>query len=114
VPSVSLDDFVSVNDDDVVVAWIDVEGASGAVLTSGGRVLSHASLVYIEVETEQVWRGQWLDVDVARYLADCDLVPVLRDIQRPHQYNVVFASAALAATPRMARLCDAVYRPAED
>ena len=61
-----------------------------------------------------MWRGQWLDVDVARYLADCDLVPVLRDIQRPHQYNVVFASAALAATPRMARLCDAVYRSAED
>lgn len=114
VPSVPLDDFVSIDDDDVVVAWIDVEGASGAVLTSGEKVLSHASLVYIEVENEQVWRGQWLDVDVVRYLADCDLVPVLRDIQRPHQYNVVFASAALAATPRMARLCDAVYRPTED
>ena len=111
VPSVPLDDFVSVNDDDVVVAWIDVEGASGPVLNSGEKVLSHASLVYIEVENEQVWRGQWLDVDVARFLADCDLVPVLRDIQRPHQYNVIFASAELAATPQMARLCDAVYRP---
>lgn len=111
VPSVPLDDFVSVNAEDVVVAWIDVEGASGAVLTSGEKVLSHASLVYIEVESEQVWRGQWLDVDVARYLADCGLVPVLRDVLRPHQYNVVFARADLAAAPQMARLCDAVYRP---
>lgn len=114
VPSVPLDDFVSINDDDVVVAWIDVEGATGPVLSSGEKVLSHASLVYIEVENEPVWRGQWLDVDVARYLSECGLVPVLRDIQRPHQYNVVFASAELAAAPRMARLCDAVYRPVDD
>ncbi len=111
VPSVPLDDFVSVSDDDVVVAWIDVEGASGEVLTSGEKVLSQASLVYIEVENEQVWKGQWLDVDVARQLAECGLVPVLRDIQRPHQYNVVFARAEVAAMPEMARLCDAVYRP---
>lgn len=114
VPSVPLDDFVSVNDDDVVVAWIDVEGASGPVLRSGEKVLSHASLVYIEVENEPVWKGQWLDVDVARYLGECGLVPVLRDIQRPHQYNVVYVRAELAAAPRMARLCDAVYRPVED
>ena len=111
VPSVPLDEFVSIDEDDVVVAWIDVEGASGEVLTSGANVLSHASLVYIEVEKEQVWEGQWLDVDVANYLADCGLVPVLRDIQRRHQYNVVFAKAELAATPEMARLCDEVYRP---
>ena len=114
VPSVPLDDFVSVDDDDVVVAWIDVEGASGAVLSSGEKVMSQASLVFIEVESEQVWKGQWLDVDVARYLGRCGLVPVLRDIRRPHQYNVVYVAAELAAAPRMARLCDAVYRPADD
>lgn len=112
VPSVPLDDFISVNDDDVVVAWIDVEGASGPVLSSGEKVLSHASLVYIEVENEPVWEGQWLDVDVARFLTDCGLVPVLRDVQRRHQYNVVFARADLAADPRVARRCNAVYRPA--
>lgn len=111
VPSVPLDDFVSVADDDVVVAWIDVEGASGPVLSSGEKVLSRASLVYIEVESEPVWDGQWLDVDVARFLSGCGLVPVLRDVQRRHQYNVVFASADLAADPRLARRCAAVYRP---
>lgn len=110
VPSKPLDDVVSVADDDAVVAWIDVEGASGAVLSSGQKVLSHASLVYIEVENEQVWDGQWLDGDVARFLAGCDLVPVLRDVQRRHQYNVVFASAEIAAQPRTARLANRVYR----
>ncbi len=112
VPSTPLDTFLSVGGDDVVVAWIDVEGASGAVLSSGAQVLSRASLVYIEVESEPLWEGQWLDDDVARFFADCGLVPVLRDNQRPHQYNVVFANAEIASQPRMARLCNAVYRRA--
>lgn len=110
VPSVPLDDFVSVEAGDVVVAWIDVEGATGQVLRSGRKVLSHASLVYVEVETEPVWEDQWLDVDVARFLAECGLVPVLRDVQRKHQYNVVFASADLAVDPKVARAADRVYR----
>jgi FkbM family methyltransferase len=112
VPSTPLDTFLSVGDDDVVVAWIDVEGASGPVLSSGVKVLSRASLVYIEVESEPLWDGQWLDIDVARFFADCGLVPVLCDNQRPHQYNVVFASAEIASQRRMARLCNAVYRRA--
>lgn len=114
VPSVPLDDFVTISDDEVVVAWIDVEGASGSVLQSGAKTLSRTSLLHIEVENETVWDGQWLDVDVARFLADCGMVPVLRDVQRPHQYNVVFASAELAADPRLARRCDAVYRRKRD
>lgn len=112
VPSTPLDSFLEVGDDDVIVAWIDVEGASGPVLSSGAKVLSRASLVYIEVESEPLWEGQWLDGDVARFFADCGLVPVFRDNQRPHQYNVVFASAELAAQPRIARLCNAIYRRA--
>ena len=112
VPSTPLDDFVSVADDDVVVAWIDVEGASGPVLSSGEKVLSRASLVYIEVESEQVWDGQWLDVDVARFLTGCGLVPVLRDVQRQHQYNVVFAAAGIAADPAIARRANQLFRRA--
>jgi hypothetical protein len=115
VPAARLDDVVrreaDLDDGDAVVAWIDVEGATGPVLSSGRKVLSHASLVYVEVETEPVWDGQWLDVDVARFLAGCGLVPVLRDVQRKHQHNVVFASAHLATDPAMARLADRVYRP---
>lgn len=112
VPSVRLDDFVSVADDDVVVAWIDVEGATGQVLSSGQKVLARASLVYVEVESEQVWDGQWLDTDVARFLAGCGLVPVMRDVQRAHQYNVVYVDAELASRRRIARQVNAIYRRA--
>lgn len=111
VPSVPLDDFIRVQDHDAVVAWIDVEGSSRQVLSSGREVLSRAELVYIEVEKEQVWDGQWLDTDVAAFFADSGLVPVLRDIQRRHQYNVVFAAADLANDPLVTRLRDDVYRP---
>ena len=116
VPAARLDDVVrreaDLDDGDAVVAWIDVEGASRQVLTSGEDTLRRASFVYIEVESAPVWEGQWLDVDVARHLASCGLVPVLRDVQRPGQYNVVFARADLAALPQMARVCEATYRRA--
>lgn len=114
VPAARLDDVVrretDLGDGDDVVAWIDVEGASQQVLSSGEGVLRRAALVYIEVESQPVWDGQWLDVDVARFLAGCDLVPVLRDVQRPGQYNVVYARADIAARPEMARLCELTYR----
>lgn len=110
VPSRRLDGLVDVEESDVVVAWIDVEGASGSVLSSGEAVLKRTSLVYIEVESEPLWEDQWLDVDVARFLAGCGLVPVLRDVQRPHQYNVVYAAADLAVQPRMAKLANRVLR----
>lgn len=114
VPSATLDDVVlretDLGDDDVVVAWIDVEGASREVLLSARRVLDRVVLLYIEVERQPLWEGQWLDLDVARHLAAHGLVPVLRDTQRPGQYNVVYARADLAARPAMARLCDTTYR----
>lgn len=110
VRSVRLDDSVRIARDDVVVAWIDVEGANKQVLTSGCDVLARTSLLYVEVENEPVWDGQWLDVDVADFLAGFGMVPVLRDFQRPHQYNVVFAAAALADDPLVERVRDEVFR----
>lgn len=110
VESVRLDDQVTVGADDVVVAWVDVEGASEIVLTSSRDVLAHASLVYIEVESETVWAGQWLDTDVAGFFTDLGFTPILRDTARPHQYNVVFASPAVAADPAVAAAVAATYR----
>lgn len=109
VESVRLDDQVSVGPDDVVVAWVDVEGASEIVLTSSRDVLAHASVVYIEVEKEVVWAGQWLDTDVARFFADLGFVPLMRDRARPHQYNVVFARPTVAADPTVAAAVEAAY-----
>jgi FkbM family methyltransferase len=97
VEAARVDDLVRLADDDRVVAWIDVEGASDAVLAGSREVLARTDAVYIEVETEEVWPGQWLDVDVARFLLSLGMFPAVRDLQRPHQYNVVFLSARLGA-----------------
>jgi FkbM family methyltransferase len=97
VEAARVDDLVQLAEDDRVVAWIDVEGASDAVLAGSREVLARTDAVYIEVETEEVWSGQWLDVDVARFLLSLGMFPAVRDLQRPHQYNVVFLSARLAA-----------------
>jgi len=110
VESVRLDDFLALGPDDRLVAWVDVEGATEVVLGSGPEVLRRTSLIYIEVEREAKWHDQWLDVDVARHLAGLGFVPIARDAQRPHQYNVVFASADLAADPEVARLVADTYR----
>jgi FkbM family methyltransferase len=112
VESTPLDRFLTVLDDDRLVAWIDVEGASETVLRGSRSTLARASLVHIEVESEPVWGGQWLDVDVARFFADLGFVPIMRDIQRRWQYNVVFASGDVATRPDVARAAARVYRPA--
>ena len=113
VPSVRLDDHLSLSADDRVVAWIDVEGANEIVLTGSGGVLDQTDAVFIEVESEPIWEGQWLDGDVATYLADHGLVPVARDIFKPHlhQYNVVFARDEHARDPRTGRQAAELLEP---
>ncbi|HET7430236.1 MAG TPA: FkbM family methyltransferase [Nocardioides sp.] len=101
VTSVRVDDLLTLTDDDRLVAWIDVEGASDQVLTGGREVLRRAAAVYIEVESVDLWPGQWLDADVAAYLHELGKVPAIRDVQRARQYNVVFLDAALAARPEV-------------
>ncbi len=111
VPAVRVDDLVSLEPDDRLVVWIDVEGASQQVLEGGREVLARADAVYIEVERDAAWHGQWLDVDVARYFEELDKVPAMRDIQRPHQYNVVFLDAELAARDDVSARAASVLRP---
>lgn len=103
VPAVPVDDLTEVGPEDRVVAWVDVEGATGQVLPGGVAALARAAAVFIEVESSPTWDGQWLDADVAAYFEALGKIPVLRDIQRPHQYNVVFLDPELAARPEIAR-----------
>lgn len=112
VPGVRLHDVVPLGDDDVVAAWIDVEGALGRVLPGNEETLRRASVVFVEVETEPVWHGQWLDTDVAGWFRDLGMVPLLRDLQRPWQYNLVLVSADLARDPAVVRRAAEVLRPA--
>ncbi len=71
--------------------WIDVEGAAGDVLAGATQALrKDVALVYIELENRTSWKGQWLDQDVARFLAGYDFLPLARDMQTPWQYNQLF------------------------
>ena len=113
VPSVRLDDHLALSPAERVVAWIDVEGSNEIVLSGGGAVLDQTHAVFIEVESEPIWEGQWLDGEVASFLGDHGLVPVARDIFKPHrhQYNVVFARPEHARDPRTGRQAAAVLEP---
>ncbi len=112
VPGVRLDDAVPLGADDRMVAWIDVEGALGAVLPGGRETLSRAAAVYVEVEAEPIWDGQWLDRDVLEWFGGIGLVPLLRDRQRREQYNVLFVPEKLAGTPEAQELVRRALRPA--
>jgi FkbM family methyltransferase len=90
VPAGRVDDLLTLREQDRVVAWIDVEGASERFLEGARDVLARAAVIQIEVENEEVWPGQWLDTEVNRYLDSIGKIPVMRDVQRPHQYNVLY------------------------
>jgi FkbM family methyltransferase len=111
VEAVRIDDLVHPSATDRIVAWIDVEGGSDAVLTGAREVLTRAAAVYIEVESVELWSGQWLDVDVARFFRDIGKVPAMRDIQRRNNYNVVFVGAELAAEQQIIERAARVLRP---
>lgn len=112
VPGVRLDDAVPLGAEDRMVAWIDVEGALGAVLPASGATLGRAAAVYVEVEAEPMWDGQWLDLDVLEWFEGIGMVPVLRDRQRREQYNVLLVPTAAAATPEVTRIVRRALRPA--
>jgi FkbM family methyltransferase len=112
VPGVRLDDAVPLSDDDRLVAWIDVEGALGAVLPGSSRTLGRAAAVYVEVEAEPIWEGQWLDRDVLDWFEGIGMVPLLRDRQRREQYNVLLVPREAAARPEVTNLVRRALRPA--
>lgn len=113
VPAVRIDDAVSTGPDDTVVAWIDVEGANQPVLESAVGLLQRTVLVFIEVEDEEIWPGQWLDTDVAWFFAGLGMVPIFRDIQAParhFQHNVVYAVPEVAEQRRTAEMINRLFR----
>jgi FkbM family methyltransferase len=111
VPSVRLEDHVAPSGDDAVVAWIDVEGANEPVLTGAGSVLDRVKAVFIEVEKRTTWEGQWLDTDVAHFLAGYDMVPIVRDLQKPYQYNVIYVRSPLVHQPKVMRKAAEILLP---
>ena len=97
IPCTTLDSFFADHEFQSASLWIDVEGATGQVVTGGKTVLNKASVLMVEVEDRSFWKGQWLVDQVLFFLHDCGLVPVARDHQSAHQFNVVLVRSTLMA-----------------
>lgn len=70
--------------------WIDVEGASAQVLDGAAATLEKTLLLYIEMESRPKFAGQSIDRDILARLLEADFLPVARDFQFRHQYNMLF------------------------
>lgn len=70
--------------------WIDVEGALAQVFGGAKHTLANCQAIHVELEHKPRWHGQMIDEDVILYLANYDLKPVLRDIQKNLFYNAIF------------------------
>lgn len=80
-------------------AWIDVEGALGKVTAGFGSVLRNCQSLIVEVEEARYWQDQMLVLDAMRYFAGQGLVPVARDFESAHQYNLVYLRKDVLARP---------------
>jgi FkbM family methyltransferase len=95
VPAVPLDDFLGAAADLSSAIWVDVEGAMGKVMGGATRTLANCVALYGEIETKQRWAGQVTDQEVVPILLSYGLVPLLRDVQRHWQYNILCIRDAL-------------------
>lgn len=101
VPATALDRFFPPQDAVPTCSWIDVEGASGAVLSGGEQFLKSCKVVKIEVEEKPMWRGQWLSLDVIEHFLAAGFQPMARDIEYENQFNIVFVENDFARDHRV-------------
>jgi FkbM family methyltransferase len=101
VPSVRLDSFLKGHELEGrnFAAWIDVEGALGKVAAGFGSALQGCLSLIVEVEEVSYWQGQMLVFDVMRYFATQGMVPVARDFEAAHQYNLVYLRKDVLTRP---------------
>lgn len=92
VESVMLDSFIEENKliDKKISLWIDVEGANKNVLVGFENYIENSLSILIEVEEKEYWKEQWLREDVCNFLERKNFIPLVRDFEDNHQYNVVF------------------------
>jgi FkbM family methyltransferase len=70
--------------------WVDTEGFAYQVLLGMRQTLQSSSCVFVEVEDRQLWQEQKTAADVRRFLFESGFIPILRDFEFSHQYNVLF------------------------
>ncbi len=101
VPATRLDSFLAANglNQGEFSAWIDVEGALHQVTGGFGSALEHCLSLIVEVEETAYWKDQMLVGDAMRYFGAQGLVPVARDFESRHQYNLVYLRADMLGKP---------------
>ncbi|WP_298959177.1 FkbM family methyltransferase [uncultured Methylobacterium sp.] len=94
VDTVTLDSFLNAAQFglDDFSAWIDVEGALRQSLSGAKEILKRTNSLIVEVEEKPHWSGQWLAQDVEEFLGALGFVPIARDFEFEHQYNVIFVT----------------------
>lgn len=108
VEATTLDSFLADHPYETCALWADVEGATRQVLTGGRRTLDKTSILIVEVEEAEYWKGAWQAADVRAFLYDRGMVPLARDFQSRYQYNMIFVRESLL-DHRMLRLYYAQY-----
>lgn len=82
-------------------AWIDVEGGAYEVLEGARNAMQTCVTAMVEVEDYPYWVGQKLFADVMSAFMDRNFVPVARDFEYDHQYNLVFVRRDLLQRPEV-------------
>ena len=101
VPGVRLDDAVPLTADDRLVAWIDVEGALGAVLPGAARRCAARPPSTSRSRPSPCGTGSGWTATCSSGSTGIGMVPLLRDRQRREQYNVLLVPGSAAATPEV-------------
>lgn len=100
-----IDDFLLPYTDITNIAlWIDVEGGGYQVLKGIDRIKDRISIVHIEVENKEIWRGQKLYTDVLGLMTEYGFTMVVNSSSstKNGQGNAVFVRQDLQA-PFVAR-----------
>lgn len=92
VPSLRLESFLRAEGltDHSFSAWIDVEGALSKVIGGCGSALRTCQSVIVELEEAPYWEGQMLFHEAIGWFVGQGFLPVARDFESRHQFNVVF------------------------
>ena len=103
VPATRLDSFLKKNDlsKQTFSAWIDVEGALSIVTAGFGTALKNCQSLLVEMEEVPIWDGQMLYGAAMRYFLDQGLIPIARDFESRHQFNVLFVNPKWIEHPKL-------------
>lgn len=112
IEAIRLDTFLKENepgiDNKSIALWIDVEGAGYEVLEGLSEITNSIIFIQVEVETEEVWRGQKLKPDVLVLLNKLGFIEIGRG-KHEKQHDLVlinknFFSKNKARVTRLVRL----------